>query len=125
MDAPISSRLSNHPVMAGLPAHAIEQLSGFARSVKFDTDQVVLSEGADAAIFYLLLEGRVALSTHAPGKGHLLIQTLGPGEALGLSWLFPPFLWQFDARAVDPVASPSSTSTTTRPPSARAGRPRR
>jgi CRP-like cAMP-binding protein len=89
--------------MAGLPAHAIEQLSGFARSVKFDTDQVVLSEGADAAIFYLLLEGRVALSTHAPGKGHLLIQTLGPGEALGLSWLFPPFLWQFDARAVDPV----------------------
>jgi CRP-like cAMP-binding protein len=52
---------------------------------------------------YLLQRGRVALSAHAPGKGHLLVQTLGPGEVLGLSWLFPPFQWQFDARAVELV----------------------
>ena len=45
--------------------------------------------------------GKVALSAHAPGKGHLLVQTLGPGETLGLSWLFPPYRWQFDARPVE------------------------
>ncbi|MGC9942903.1 MAG: hypothetical protein ABSE48_13805, partial [Verrucomicrobiota bacterium] len=31
------------------------------------------------------------------------IQTLGPGDLLGCSWLFPPHSWQFDARAIAPT----------------------
>jgi CRP/FNR family cyclic AMP-dependent transcriptional regulator len=28
---------------------------------------------------------------------------LGPGDVLGWSWLFPPFVWHFQARAVEPT----------------------
>lgn len=31
------------------------------------------------------------------------IQTVGPGEVVGWSWLLPPYRWQFDGRAVDAV----------------------
>jgi hypothetical protein len=33
------------------------------------------------------------------GKGVVTIQTIVAGEALGWSWLFPPYLWHFDARS--------------------------
>ena len=36
----------------------------------------------------------------APPK---LIQTIKAGDVLGWSWLFPPYLWHFDARAVKPT----------------------
>jgi len=31
------------------------------------------------------------------------IDTIGMGELLGWSWLFPPFVWHFQARAVEPT----------------------
>jgi hypothetical protein len=34
-------------------------------------------------------------------EGLITIQTLGAGEALGWSWLFPPYQWHFSARAVE------------------------
>ena len=36
-----------------------------------------------------------------PTRGPITLQTLADGEMLGWSWLFPPYRWQFDARAVD------------------------
>ena len=47
--------------------------------------------------------GRVAIELHAPGRGARVLQTVGPGEILGWSWLFPPYRWAFDARAVEEV----------------------
>ncbi|SRR5579875_25851 len=103
MSPSTASQLAAHPLFADLPPAAIGALSACASDVSFEPGELILTEGADAKTFYLLRQGKVALSAHAPGKGHLLVQTLGPGEALGLSWLFPPFLWQFDARAVERV----------------------
>jgi len=31
------------------------------------------------------------------------IQTIASGDVLGWSWLFPPYKWNFDARAVKPT----------------------
>jgi CRP/FNR family transcriptional regulator, cyclic AMP receptor protein len=31
----------------------------------------------------------------------LALQTLGAGDALGRSWLFPPYRWRFDASALE------------------------
>ncbi|HTV12991.1 MAG TPA: cyclic nucleotide-binding domain-containing protein [Acidimicrobiales bacterium] len=101
----IYSRLVQHPLLAGLPLGAIEGFVPGARDVEFGRGDLVLTEGAPAGTLFLLEHGKVALSTHAPGKGHLLVQTLGPGEVLGLSWLFPPFQWKFDARAIEPVTT--------------------
>ncbi|HYA45398.1 MAG TPA: cyclic nucleotide-binding domain-containing protein [Acidimicrobiales bacterium] len=101
MDSSTSPQVTNHPFFAGLPAPAVEWLTQCSHNVSFQPGQAILTEGAPADNLYLLRQGKVAISTHSPGKGHLLVQTLGPGEALGLSWLFPPFQWQFDARAVE------------------------
>jgi len=95
------SQLSDHPLFTGLPRSAVERFCTFAEGANFEPGQPIFTEGAPALRFYLVRGGKVALSAHAPGKGHLLVQTLGRGETLGLSWLFPPYRWQFDARPVE------------------------
>src|ERR1017187_1915093 len=102
MDLSASSRLLHHPLFAGLPLATVERISVDAHNVAFDPGQVILSEGSPANTLYLLQHGKVALSAHAPGRGHLLVQTLGPGEVLGLSWLFPPYKWRVAGHAREP-----------------------
>jgi CRP-like cAMP-binding protein len=75
-----------------------------AMPVEFKTGEIIFSEGGVANRLYLLLRGRVALESpidmeHEP----VAIETVGPGSMLGWSWLFPPYYWHFDARAVTPV----------------------
>ena len=36
-----------------------------------------------------------------PDRPPVPIQTLGAGDVLGWSWLFPPYYWNFDARATE------------------------
>jgi CRP-like cAMP-binding protein len=33
------------------------------------------------------------------------IQTVGPGDVLGWSWLFPPYFWHFNARVLQPTVA--------------------
>ena len=52
----------------------------------------------------MIHHGKVVLeATYVSGEGLITIQTLGAGEAIGWSWLFPPHQWQFSARAVEPT----------------------
>ena len=48
--------------------------------------------------------GRVALELHVPDRGGLVIETIEANEVVGWSWLFEPYRWHFDARAVEDVA---------------------
>ena len=58
------------------------------------------AEGDTAHRFWLICSGHVALDLHAPGGRELIVETLGQGDLLGLSWLVPPYQWQFSATAV-------------------------
>ena len=49
--------------------------------------------------------GRVSTEIHGPGHGRHILDTVGPGQTVGLSWAAPPFRCQFDARALEPVAA--------------------
>jgi hypothetical protein len=53
----------------------------------------------------------VAIEVQAPGRGPLVIETVGPGAVVGWSWLFPPYSWRFDARAMDPVGAIALNAT--------------
>lgn len=101
MDLSVPYRLSQHPLFVDLSPSTIELISTYAHDVAFQPGQLILSEGGPAGALYLLQSGKVALSARSPGRGNLLVQTLVGGEVLGLSWLFPPFQWRFDAYAVD------------------------
>lgn len=39
--------------------------------------------------FWLIDAGQVALGTLVPGDGRVVIETLGRGDVVGLSWLLP------------------------------------
>jgi CRP/FNR family transcriptional regulator, cyclic AMP receptor protein len=69
----------------------------------FKAEQVIFREGEMANRFYLILEGRVALETEAADHPPLLVDSVTAGDVLGWSWLFPPYTWNFTARALEPV----------------------
>ena len=97
------SLLRDHKFFAGLdPAH-LSLLAGCAANEVFPADSLMFREGNPAEAFYLIREGRLALEIAAPGRGALVVQTLGEGDVAGFSWLIEPHRWEFDGRAVDRV----------------------
>ena len=105
MRTEIAELVADHPILAGLPGDAVAQVAGCARNVAFDTGALLLGEGAAADTFFLLRRGSVALEIHSPGAGSLVVETLRAGQVLGWSWLFAPYRWHFDARALEPVGA--------------------
>jgi CRP-like cAMP-binding protein len=92
------------PVFAGLDPAWLELIAGCAVNERFPEDALLFRQGEPAERFFLIREGSVALELHAPGRGPLVIETLGPREVAGWSWLFEPHRWAFDGRAVEPTA---------------------
>ena len=93
--------LAEHPFFKGLEEPYLQLLVGCASNVRFNAGEVVFREGEEANRFYLIRQGKVAVETFAPGRGSIIMQTLGEGEVLGWSWLIAPYRWRFDGRAVE------------------------
>lgn len=91
------------PFFKGLDAHQLQLLADSAMNMHFDAGQSIFEEGSPANRFYLILEGAVALESEVKDRGRITIQTLGPGDDLGWSWLFPPFYVHLSARALKPT----------------------
>jgi CRP/FNR family transcriptional regulator, cyclic AMP receptor protein len=83
----------------GLDPQWQDTIAGCGRLRAFDAGAMLLQSGATAEEFHVIREGSVAIEITAPGRPPLVIETLGPGELVGASWLFPPYQWTFDARA--------------------------
>lgn len=99
----IERRLAAIPFFEGLTVGQLHILAGCGQTSDFAAGAMILQERKPAEQFYIIEEGRVALEVYAPNLGAIVIQTLVAGDALGWSWLIPPYLWQFDAHAVEPV----------------------
>src|ERR1051325_2477250 len=95
--------LAAHPFLKGMRAEVLKTLADSAMETEFVPDQLIFSEGEIANRFYLIHEGKVALEAPGPETGAVPIQILGSGDVLGWSWLFPPYYWHFDARALEPT----------------------
>lgn len=95
--------LAEHPLFAGMDPADLDLLAGCGANVRFPAGSRILTEGAPAERCYLLRSGRAALEVAVPGRKPLIIETLGPGEILGMSWLVAPYRWAFDATALEDV----------------------
>ena len=84
---------------AGLDARHLELISGCGRTAQFGAGDRLFRAGDPADQFYLVRHGTVALELVGAGRPRV-IQTLHDGELTGFSWLFEPYRWMFDARAV-------------------------
>jgi CRP/FNR family transcriptional regulator, cyclic AMP receptor protein len=91
-----------HPFLRGLsPAH-LDALAECAMRIHFAPGEMIFREGDPANRFYLLIKGKVVLETEENEK-RIAVQTIGGGDILGWSWLFPPYYTHFDARALEPT----------------------
>jgi len=99
----LESYLAEHPLFRDLSPDYVTLLSECAFNVRFAEGERIFRQGESADRCYLIRHGMVSLEIWSPTEGPLTIQTLGPGEVLGWSWLFPPYKWHFDARAIEPT----------------------
>ena len=105
MSGAISAELAAHPFAAGLDAGQLTALTAACRLIELPAGRRIFDEGGPAASMWLLTAGRVALDLHVSGSTPVLIETLGPGDELGLSWLTPAARWQFGAIAQLPTTA--------------------
>lgn len=71
--------------------------------VSFQPGEQVFRLGDDANRFYLILSGQVDIEWRDSRGRSVVVQHVRAGDVLGWSWLFPPYQWNFDARAVEPT----------------------
>ena len=95
--------LAAHPFLHGMSGDHLVTLAEVASDVTFPAKQRLFEDGRSATRFWLLQSGHVTLDLHVPGQGRMKIDTIGMGELLGWSWLFPPYRWAFGAVAASPV----------------------
>ena len=110
----LDALIMEHPFLSGINPEFCGFLSDCASLRRFASRQEIFHEGGEADHFYLITAGSVALETFVPGCGMATIQTLGPGDALGWSWLFPPFKWHFTATTRAPTEVISFDASTLR-----------
>jgi CRP/FNR family transcriptional regulator, cyclic AMP receptor protein len=99
----ISVRVALHPFLAGMNRTQLALLSKCAIAVHFKKGQTILPEGELANRFYLIESGKVVLESGEKSGNPLIIETIGAGDLLGWSWMFPPYVWNFTARAIEPT----------------------
>lgn len=95
--------IAKQPFFKGLDPHQLQLLTDSALEMKFETGQSIFQEGSPANRFYLILQGKVIIESEVKNCGMIPIRTLGPGDDLGWSWLFPPYYLHVSARALEPT----------------------
>lgn len=95
--------LAEHPFFRDMPADIRDVVVGCCSNVHWRPGEFLFKEGGKADHFYLIRQGEVAVEVHAPGRPGVVVENIGEGEIIGWSWLVPPYVWTFDARAADQV----------------------
>ena len=96
----LREEITTHPFFIGMRPEHLAHLAKNAREATYRAGEVIFREREPASECFLIQSGRVALEAHEPGRT-ALIETLGENDILGWSWLFPPFEWHFQARAIE------------------------
>lgn len=97
------NELCHHPFLAGMSEELLAELNDCTRLVGVPAGQFLGRAGQTADAFYLIVAGRVAIEIDTPARGPVCVQSLGPGDVVGWSWLIPPQRWRFNARTLEPV----------------------
>ncbi|MFD5144003.1 Crp/Fnr family transcriptional regulator [Streptomyces sp. NPDC058401] len=84
------------------PEHR-DSLLALAHEADFPADTRLFNQGGHAGRFWVIRSGNVGMDVHVPGRQAAVVETVGPGELVGWSWLFRPYTWHFGAEAMTPV----------------------
>ncbi|HLF43604.1 MAG TPA: cyclic nucleotide-binding domain-containing protein [Acidimicrobiia bacterium] len=79
----------------------LEFFETVAQETRLANGEILFEEGGAAENFFIVVTGKIGLEMTIPGRAPVVIQTLGPGDLLGVSWFFPPYRWNWRARALE------------------------
>lgn len=97
--------IAEHPFFRSLDPDFCKLIAGCGQNVIFNAGDYLFREGDPADTFYAIRQGSLALEVHVPAREAVIIETLHEGDLVGWSWLFPPYRWSFDARALESVSA--------------------
>ncbi|MFD0265522.1 Crp/Fnr family transcriptional regulator [Streptomyces sp. NPDC127106] len=102
-------------IAAVLSAEHRGRLMSHAREVNFPEGARIFDEGTPSESFWIVRSGTVTLQIPVAGRRRPApVENLGPGELVGWSWLFPPYVWQLSAEAMTPVRAYEFDATSVR-----------
>jgi CRP/FNR family transcriptional regulator, cyclic AMP receptor protein len=87
----------------GLDPSQLERLVEIATPVGWDAGEIVFREGDVGSVLYVVESGRIAIEVAIPGRGRVIILTVGPGEVFGWSSVFYQAPKAAAARATEPT----------------------
>ncbi|GGS57662.1 cyclic nucleotide-binding domain-containing protein [Streptomyces violaceus] len=90
-------------LLTALPPPHRQRLMTLAREVSFPEDTRIFEAGGAADRFWVIRSGAVSLDQEVNSLQRVTVASLGAGDLLGWSWLFPPHTWDFGAVAFSPV----------------------
>jgi CRP/FNR family transcriptional regulator, cyclic AMP receptor protein len=79
--------LQSHPFLADLAPEHLPFIVGCARNVRFRPGEYLMREGDREDQLYLLRQGTVTIEVPSPGRDPICLETIGPGDVLGVSCL--------------------------------------
>lgn len=100
---PTVTRVALHPFLAGMNREQLAYLADCAMPVQFKKGEVIFQEGELANRFYLIETGKVILESNGGTSDPVIVDSIGAGDLLGWSWMFPTYTWHFTARAIEPT----------------------
>ncbi|MEU3065061.1 cyclic nucleotide-binding domain-containing protein [Streptomyces subrutilus] len=74
-----------------------------AHAANFPAGARLFDQGGHTSRFWVVRSGSVSMDVRVPGRQAAVVETVGPGELVGWSWLFRPYTWHFGAEARTPV----------------------
>lgn len=101
----MASEAKSHSFLKGLSPEQLGALARIADRKQFKPGEGILRQRETADRFYLIEEGQVSLYYELSRRRQVQIQEIGPGKALGWSWIAKPYKWQFSATAIDRVTA--------------------
>ena len=99
------NRIQGLPFLHGLNHDQLILLADCALTAEFKPGDVIFREGEKAKVFYLIERGKVVVESGRQYGEPVVIDTIGAGDLLGWSWMMPPYVWHFTARAVEPTTA--------------------
>lgn len=91
-----------YPLLADLAPEHLSKLLAIAEGRSFQQGEIIFGEGARSERLFLIASGKIALEVVGGGQ-RIVVQTLGPGDAMGWSALTKTATTHFQARALSHV----------------------
>ena len=97
----LANNIAAFPFLKGMNDRHIRVLADCACWIHIEKGTIIFHQGETANRFYLIEDGTIELEVALKsGERRIVAGSIGRGGVLGWSWLFPPYQWQFTARAL-------------------------